>query len=46
MKADYRDIDLVAAWSPKNPETKEWIGVEFSFGNGFYNGWNIASSTR
>jgi len=35
LTADYRDVDFVAGWSPKNPEIKEWIGVEFSFGNGF-----------
>jgi len=35
VTADYRDVDLVAGWSPKNPEIKEWIGLEFSFGNGF-----------
>src|SRR5262249_8366546 len=35
VTADYRDVDLVAGWSPANPAIKEWIGVEFSFGNGF-----------
>ena len=35
LTADYRDTDLVAGWSPKNPEIKEWIGLELSFGNGF-----------
>jgi hypothetical protein len=35
LTTDYRDLDLVAGWSPKNPEIKEWIGLEFSFGNGF-----------
>jgi hypothetical protein len=35
ITGDYRDVDLVAGWSPKNPAIKEWIGVEFSFGNGF-----------
>ena len=35
LTADYRDVDLVTGWSPKNPAVKEWVGVEFSFGNGF-----------
>lgn len=35
VTADYRDIDVVTGWSPKRPEIKEWIGLEFSFGNGF-----------
>src|SRR5262249_44326038 len=28
VTADYRDVDLVAGWSPANPAVKEWIGVE------------------
>lgn len=35
LTADYRNLNLVSGWSPKNPETKGWVGVEFSFGNGF-----------
>lgn len=32
---DYRDLDLMAGWGPKNPQTFAWIAGEFSFGNGF-----------
>lgn len=35
VTADARDVDVIAAWSPFRPETKAWIGLEFSFGNGF-----------
>jgi hypothetical protein len=35
LTADYRDIDLVAAWSPANPANKAWIGFEIGYGNGF-----------
>jgi hypothetical protein len=35
LTTDYRDADLVAGWSPKNPAIKEWVGLELSFGNGF-----------
>src|SRR5271167_1720935 len=35
LTGDYRDIDLVAGWSPQNPQTDGWIAGEFSFGNGF-----------
>ncbi|MBI3940159.1 MAG: TonB-dependent receptor [Acidobacteria bacterium] len=35
LTADYRDMNLVAGWSPADPGIKEWIGVEASFGNGF-----------
>ena len=35
LTADYRDVDLVAGWSPANPATKGWIGFELSYGNGF-----------
>jgi hypothetical protein len=29
LTADYRGLKI-GGWSPKNPETKAWIGVEFS----------------
>jgi Carboxypeptidase regulatory-like domain len=35
LTGDYRDIDLMAGWSPVNPQTDAWIAGEFSFGNGF-----------
>lgn len=35
VTGDYRDADVVAAWSPKNPNTNEWVAAEASFGNGF-----------
>jgi hypothetical protein len=35
LSGDYRDFDLMAGWSPQNPETNAWITGEFSFGNGF-----------
>jgi len=35
LTGDYRDFDLMAGWSPGNPQTNAWIAGEFSFGNGF-----------
>ena len=35
LTGDYRDIDLAAGWSPGNPETRAWIALEASYGNGF-----------
>jgi hypothetical protein len=35
LTGDYRDIDLVAGWSPEKPETKSWIAIEAAYGNGF-----------
>ena len=35
ITGDYRDFDLMAGWSPENPQTNAWIAGEFSFGNGF-----------
>lgn len=35
LTADYRDVNLVAGWSPKDPSDKTWLGFELSFGNGF-----------
>jgi hypothetical protein len=34
VTGDYRDADLVAGWSPENPDTKAWVAIEASFGNG------------
>lgn len=35
LTADSRDVNLVAGWSPRNVAIKEWIGLEFGFGNGY-----------
>src|SRR5271166_1859665 len=35
LTGDYRDLDIMAGWSPANPQTNAWIAGEFSFGNGF-----------
>ncbi len=35
LTADYRDVNLVTAWSPRNPADRSWIGLEISYGNGF-----------
>ena len=35
LTGDYRDIDLVAGWSPKNPATNAFIAVEAAYGNGY-----------
>lgn len=35
LTADYRDLDLIAAWGPQNPSTNAWLIAEFSYGNGF-----------
>ena len=34
LTGDYRDVDLAAGWSPKNPGTKAWLAGEASYGNG------------
>ncbi len=35
LTGDYRDADLVAGWSPANPQTNAWVAMEASYGNGF-----------
>jgi hypothetical protein len=35
LTGDYRDLNLVAGWSPRNPANKLWAGAEISYGNGF-----------
>ena len=35
VTGDYRDADVVAGWSPSNPQVKAWLAAEASFGNGF-----------
>ncbi len=37
LTADFRDLNLVTAWSPKNPENKMWLGLEIGYGNGYLN---------
>ena len=34
LTGDYRDINLVAGWSPRNPNTNGFVAVEASYGNG------------
>jgi hypothetical protein len=35
LTGDYRDIDLMAGWSPAKPATNAWIALEAAYGNGF-----------
>lgn len=35
LTGDYRDVDLTAGWAPSNSETRAWIAVQASYGNGF-----------
>ena len=35
LTMDYRDLNLVAGWSPHDPANKMWVGGEISIGNGF-----------
>ncbi len=35
LTGDYRDIDLMAGWSPSDPKRHAWIAFEGSYGNGF-----------
>ena len=35
ITGDYRDADVMAGWSPSNPNTNAWLAMEASFGNGF-----------
>lgn len=35
LTGDYRDIDLVAGFSPRNPDTNAFVAIEVSYGNGF-----------
>jgi hypothetical protein len=35
LTGDYRDLDVMAGWSPSNPQTNAWLAGEFSLGNGF-----------
>jgi hypothetical protein len=35
ITGDYSDVDVITGWSPSNPATDAWLGMEASFGNGF-----------
>ena len=35
LNGDYRDGDVVAGLDPANPETRGWLALEGSFGNGY-----------
>jgi hypothetical protein len=35
LTGDYRDIDLVAGWSPRNPSTNAFVAIEAAYGNGY-----------
>jgi hypothetical protein len=35
LTGDYRDADIMAGWTAKNPQTNAWLAAEVSFGNGF-----------
>ena len=35
VTGDYRDIDVVAGWSPGDSRTDAWIALEAAYGNGF-----------
>jgi len=37
LTADHRDIDLASGWSPSNPNTNAWVGIEAAYGNGYLN---------
>ena len=34
LTGDYRDLNLVTGWSPRNPANRSWVGLEVSYGNG------------
>src|SRR5262249_25500693 len=35
LTGDYRDLNLVTGWSPRDPTNRSWVGLEVSYGNGF-----------
>jgi Carboxypeptidase regulatory-like domain len=35
LTGDYRDLNLVTGWSPRDPAHRSWVGLEVSYGNGF-----------
>ena len=35
VTGDYRDMDIVAGWSPEKSEVKSWVAIEAAYGDGF-----------
>jgi hypothetical protein len=35
VTGDYRDVDVIAGWSPEAPNVKSWIAIEAAYGNGY-----------
>jgi hypothetical protein len=35
VTGDYRDVDVEAGWSPRDPAAKAWLAIEAAYGNGF-----------
>jgi hypothetical protein len=35
LTGDYRDVDVMGGWGPRNPRTNAWVAGEASYGNGF-----------
>jgi hypothetical protein len=35
ISGDMHDYDFVSGWSPANPQTGAWVGIEIAGGNGF-----------
>jgi hypothetical protein len=35
LTGDYRDVDVVAGWSPERTSVRSWIVAQASYGNGF-----------
>lgn len=35
LTGDYRDVDVEAGWSPRDPQIKAWVALEAAYGNGF-----------
>ena len=35
LTGDYRDLNLVTAWSPSDVTNRAWVGAEVSYGNGY-----------
>lgn len=35
LTADYRDLNFVTGWSPRDPSNRAWLGAEVSYGNGY-----------
>jgi Carboxypeptidase regulatory-like domain len=35
LTGDYRDLNLVTGWSPRDPANRAWVGAEVSYGDGY-----------